>query len=442
MSPADVRRIKRKPNPMVSKGRYPAARVGNNMGTIAKGKRVKPRNPGTVVAHYDQNLYTQQTQCAYVGFWTAGNYDQIGLAYAGAVMRQIFAKCGAAPVTWQGSYRPMQNQSAGTLQQGPQEIQFLFSKEHASSITDGTGAIVPGTTYHTYVMTVNQTSSFEVYAEALRDQIRGRFDDGYLPAMWEAYMKAPDDNARRMICSNKHWGEEMVDFDAATTIKIQNVTPASNLIGPRSGEAYQAEMYNINDIAANPLQGKVYDFKNDTPRLAAGFKENYEMTTSSYQEIGEIETKLHNDQFMLTSKLRSGDTYSGTLLGCMKQPFNSTSVFRNIDTIGKVSMPAGGYKSLVRKAHVKTNTRRFVTSLFTKAMGSSSSTFAPHQPSKAQFNKAIMVALEPALRTASGNEEFVALACNQDIRMKVSLHRAPTKALPQLSKIYDRREDH
>lgn len=443
LSPYDVKKLNRKPvgNRLVSKGRYPAARVGNNMGSIKKGKKVKPRSPGTIVAHFDQNLYTQQKQVAYIGFWTAGTYDQIGLAYAGAVMRQIFARSGAPPVTWQGSYRPMQNQTAGTIQQGPQEIQFLFSKEHALAV-QSTGGVVTGTDYHTYVMTVNQTQSFEQYAEALRDQIRGRFDDGYLPCMWEAYIKTPDDTARRMICSNKHWGEEMVDLGARSTIKIQNVTPASNIIGDRAAATYQAEMFNVNDIAANPLQGKVYDFKNDTPRLASGFKENMELTTSTFREIGEIETKKHDSRFMLTNKLRSNEAWDGDLLGCMSQPFNGTSVFRNIDTIGQITMPPGGFKSIVRTAKVHTNTRRFVTSLMARAMGSSSITFAPHQPSKSHFNKAVMVGLEPALRTANGSQEFVCLAANQDVRLRISLKSAPTKALPQLAKVEARWQQH
>lgn len=428
LSPMDIKRRLMKARRPVAKtvkvGRYPAARVGSNMGNVRKGKKPKPRAPGTVFAHYDQNLYTQQKQVAYVGFWTAGNTDQLLDCYAGAIMRQIFTKCGFPPQTWQGLYKPFQDKDSSAITLGVQEIQFLFSRELGRPV-----AGAAGTDYHTYVMTVTATNSFTDYVEALRDQLIGRYDDGFLPACWEAFLST--DSQRRLVASNPNWGEEMVHFDATSTIKIQNVTPASNLVGDGRTDT---SIFNVNDIAANPLQGKVYDFANDVPKLVSAFAENYEATTTSYTNIADIQTKSRNQLFMDTKTLRSDSGWNGALLKSMSQPFSGPQVFRNVAGTTRVGMPPGGYKSFLRKAHLVANTRRFVRSVF--AYDSSTPTseggvlFAPNYPQKSMFNKAIMVGLEPALRTASGDSEFVNLAANQDIRMKVSLKRAPTKALP------------
>lgn len=439
MSPSDIRH-RYKPRAVPKRARYPIARIGSNMGSIKKGKKPVPRKAGTVACHFDANLYTRQKQTAYIGMYTAGSTDAILRCYAGALLRQVFSKAGFAPSSWEGDFKMSMNAPAGKDFENQQVryLRVIFSKEYGRPVS----GIAKSTEYQSQDIDCNTAVSFEALTTQLMNEIRDHYNDGFLPCKWEALSQPIVHNGgsfeylqKNIVASNINWGAEMVDFSSTNTIKFQNVTPATGLDDGSTGDRF-----NVNDVSANPIQGKLYDFKTDIPKLNANFLENIENTTDSYTQIGKFQAKSTSDYWAGVQYLRSGAAMSGSLLKAFAQPPSGPQVFRSLAGQKIVTMPPGGYKSIIRKANVKLNTRRFIRSLFSYEPDTTETTalFSPAMPAKSMFNKAIVLAVEPTLRTAAGDEEEVHLAANQDIRMAISLRKAPTRALPTYNDVIDR----
>lgn len=390
MSPADVRAMKRKPKQGQVKvaGVMPKYRIGTLIGTDRSKRTVDKAkvDPRVVKVHYDYNHVVNQATCAYFGFSDAGSLDQQLNHGCLALAQMIYRRAGAIAV-----HEDIDVQHTNLMRIDAIKIQFHAVK------ADGT------TDHYEDTITAGISTGTKTLS-ALRDAIvsaiisRGNNHGAFPVTMQILKVGAIDFD----IMQSYDLTNVIVHFDAMQKYKYQNVTPATD-----GGT-------NLNDVTANPLSGRLYQFKHVTPRLRAMVKEFDEKNTP-LDNLGKIEdiTADSSEGNLACEAFRTAGLYSNGLKLGFKQPPKAVSIFSNCSHEDKIYMPPGGYKQLIKKTSVKMNFKRFVIASLRTTTSGSLWVGLGNNERISRIGTSSMWALEPAVRTSA--DETTKVIVNREL---------------------------
>lgn len=386
---------------------YPKFRIGRQMGVFGK-PGPKPKPITGVKMRIDDHHTVSGTHTCYYGTSGASRYNTIKLL-ALHMVQDIAKKDGQVLSSWDAV---MQTYAQAGAHAGPGRLKYvtLRYRRQRSNAEDehfSDPLLVSSTPAETYVTLANRiTDSFIAQAK------RGYYPHEYqLVEQWEAGM--PD----RSYYTHNRFDEDIVEMYTVMNLKLQNVTTAQH--GERVG-------YNINDIDANPLQGRVYDFRHETPRLSAGFADQAE-TDTNFDTISKIGDVPNDNSYLIqVDNLRAMHLPTNDLQRAFRQPPGGAAVFGNCVGVKRLSMPPGGFFTVKRDFTVKCNTKRYIAGTIPVDWTVTTGTLKEIQP--VITRKAVMVGLEPTVRTATA--EVVTLTTNRDMTTTIKLKRASMPNAP------------
>lgn len=151
--------------------------------------------------------------------------------------------------------------------------------------------------------------------------------------------------------------------------KIQNITPAD------TSEAGVETGTNINDVAANALQGSVYDFSNPRPRFRKDWLDEVgshatnfaklESTKIPHVAIGGVASDDPDMYFSKCAFFRDGGVETGDLLSPWRRPLvNVKTVFQNCTNAGSFVMKPGGFTTMSRVFTFKGTFRQLALGMY------------------------------------------------------------------------------
>lgn len=419
MSPMDIGKIKRrKTQGQIPKGAtravMPKYRIGSLIGTEKSKRKVTGKmDPLKVTSHSDRCCTIDQKMVAYWGFSDASSQDDQLVQGVRALVQMFVRRAGLKVTTVEQKFKDSYLQHAISssdvrlnriiiqyLRRGPdgqsgelREVTFNVTED--SSVTTITGDIFTDIKYRAAGPDTEGLGEYPVRAILLTVTDSG---NGY------------------RTFATYDLSNCMVDFTYMRKFKWQNVTPADNTATPGDGTRYD-----LNDIHANPLSGKIYHFKGPVPIVRAAQLDNglldhlpnvqslIEYNPGAAPGVGVSRADGNLD----CRAFRTDGTYTGILYNAFMQPFKSQTFFKNVETEDKVYMPPGGYKQLIRKGEVTMNFTRFCKATVAPAKGSAGSAAKVGiEPMPPRIGGCTIWGLEPAVRTAP--EETSRIAMNME----------------------------
>lgn len=399
----------------------PIVRIGKSMGVFGKKGR-KPRPMKGVTLRLDERFDGYST----------GN-QQVGVCYFGAsygpssadILRTICMKIvqdiqkanGTAITTWDGQMPHSTDPGSHIENSRFHSVTFQYYRTKR----DGDYEKSVGSP-----ITLGLNDSYMDLAMTIRNQFREFAQKGYVP--FEMVLKDDVGNAYRQY--NKI-DEIMVTVYMESKHKLQNLTAATAV-------STGGDQTSINAIDANPVQGRIYDFGHQTPRLSRGFVSQASQI-DGYQDIGKLAATTASDannnwggSFVNTLWLRDhGDaapTASDALYRTFTQPPQGAAVFDNCVGAMNVSMPPGGFYTIKRSHTVKASLKRILRAIVELDPAETGSTELKGVASVPRVHKSFMIGLEPSVR--SSPTEKVSILVNREVTCKVSFKYAKIRNSP------------
>jgi len=347
MSPIDIGKIKRRKKQgqikNTTRAVMPKYRIGSLIGTAKSSRKVKGKmDPMTLTEHRDVHATVQQPMVAYWGYSDAGSHDQQLEMGVRALVNMFVRRAGLKPTSIYQSF----NESYLQDYSGNSDIR-LKKIVIAYQLTSTSGA----TNREEAEYAVNDTMSVHLLSTTIMADIKER-----------AFSRPGDTEGFpvRAILQNEQYGgtfvtfatfdlqNTMIDFSYMRKYKWQNVTPADTSQAP--GEFNQ---YSVNDINANPLSGRIYQYKHPVPQVRAAKLDNEDLP-----QLNLIQKTSGTDGALDCTAFRNGN-YTSLLEFPFKQPYKSMEIFKDTLSEDKVYMPPGGYKQLIRKGKKTMSFTRF-----------------------------------------------------------------------------------
>lgn len=396
---------------------YPTARVGAQTRVFGK-KGPKPKRIIGVKWKSDTNYQVEGSKACYFGAtYTITRFEM--LKHFTMVMTQDIAKRSGLVLSAWEALMPNYLQGGSHIADGRlKACQIRYRREREDSIDEFTS------TKHT--TTAGET--YNAFATALANDIKAKVVDGYYPFEYQLIEQSYSSGAAadRAYYIHNRLDEDMVDMYVTMNCKLQNVTPAS----VPAGESAGASVMNIDDIAANPLSGVIYDFQHEAPRLASGYEDAVSQGTgSSFSAISKIGQMGDNDEQYYVRALRVNEIAANELQRSFQQPPGGAAVFANCIGSKRVSLPPGGFFSIKRNFKVRCSVKRFLAGLFSNKGG-----VLTEKISRAIVRKGFMVGLEPTVRTTAA--EVVKLNVNKDTTHVMRMTRAKMPNAPAYVSFY------
>ena len=393
MSPMDISKIKRRKQGQIPKTAVravmPKYRIGTMVGT-EKSKRpvsLKKLDPMEIKTHIDSTSSVNQTGVAYFGFPDAGSQDEQLRQGCYALVNMFVRRSGLKISSINADFHD--NLSMPTdIFTGPRLARICIGWTRHDA--DGNGV------YAFESFDVTRTSSIKAIGDVIFSMIKSKAynpasaeTDGLWPAI--AHLQTIDidaypDSKLHKTFASYDLTNVMTDFAFMRKYKWQNVTPAG------------VDRNNINDIAANPLSGKIYKFKGPTPLIRAKVTDQLGLVLRDSIEAQGVSSPGTDSYDYLRTEAFRDNSFSNSLDVPFKQPFKANQFFKNAVTEDKCYLPPGGYKQLIRKDKVTLNFRRFCQATVYRT-GSALASFGYVQNMPAKIGTCTMWGLEPAVRT-------------------------------------------
>lgn len=349
MSPMDISKIKRRKTQGqikdTTRAVMPKYRIGTLIGTAKSSRKVKGKmDPLVITEHLDVHATVQQPMVAYWGYADAGSLDQQLEMGVRALVNMFARRSGLKPCNiyqaFEDSY--LQDYNADSTirwnrlvlgYQGIEEDGVIARDEFIINIADNMS-----------IYNITQTVMADLKAKANLNTFR------CVRAVLQSNDARSTGNAIYRTFATYDLENVMIDFSYMRKYKWQNVTPADTTQSP--GEFNQ---YSVNDINANPLSGKIYQFKHRVPQVRAAQLDNTDLP-----QLPTIQDVTGLDGALKTNAFRVSTDYNTSLEYPFRQPFKAMQIFKDTISEDKVYMPPGGYKQLIRKGKKTMNFTRFV----------------------------------------------------------------------------------
>lgn len=390
-------------NKRLKTGSFPAVRIGRLMGVHGrKGKKPKPITG--VRRKFDKSLLSTQSMVNYVGFQMFGSSWDILNTYCMHLVKDMMKRAGAAIDSWQGGVE------STTSDFRLWRIKMVFQNDPNTGTVDRVEEeIIP-----------TGNKSAEEIATLIAVAITNQYGNGYYPSSYRLIEQDGTVDGKHFY-RHDTWGEDMVHFAATSYANVQNVTPTDD-----GGT-------NINDVNANPLVGKVYDFKH--PYIK--FDEEYLREVGSivdFDELQKLQDMAYTQDLVETNYLRKDAlNYAEALPVAFKKPPRGAAVFNNLDGAKGISLPPGGYQVVKRSITVKCSARRFIAGVFNTFQASPVPLTKPLI--RPIVNKVMLMAFEPSVRSQSN--ESVKVIVNRRISHDLKIVRKKPSNLPVHNTVND-----
>lgn len=383
---------------------FPRARIGTLMGVHGR-KGPNPKRLKGVRAKFDKSLISEQNMTNYIGFGLFGSADDILRTYCMHLAKDMMIRSGAPIDSWQGEMKV--HAGSGSFQGRLDSVHLRFTKDTFDTSYDDVEDIVlaAGVTGNDFV-------------GLLHAAIRSWYFKGYYPQSYSLVENDGTPNGRRFY-SNETWGEDMVYFTGSTLVKLQNITPADE-----GGT-------NINDVNANPLTGRVYDFKHPYVKLRDEYAREVE-AIAGFGDLAKLQNINASTDLVDVNKLRS------TLTSDLAQAFvklpRGVAVFSNLDGAKGMSMPPGGYQVVKRLVKCAANTKRFIAGIYNNITADNTAPYL--KPiSRPIVNKVMLIGFEPTVRSATN--ETTKVICNRKITHDIIIRRKKPSNVPVFNEVQD-----
>jgi len=425
MSPMDISKIKRRKQGQIPKGAargvMPKYRIGSLIGTAQSKRKVTGKmDPLKVTSHSDRCCTIDQTMVAYWGFSDASSQDDQLLQGVRALVQMFVRRSGLKVSTVEQTFND--SYLYNSLTDNRTKLDRIVM-QYVRRGPDGKNGEIRES-----VIMVSEASSVTTISDAVLADIKAKAAGPDTPGLGEypvramLQTKSPFDPAF-FNYATYDLSNCMVDFTYMRKFKWQNVTPADNTLSPGD-----QSRYNLNDVHANPLSGKIYHFKGPVPVVRAaqldnGLLPNLSVLQSSIYEqlIGAPGVGVSRvDGSINCAGFRDNGDYSGTLYNAFQQPFKAQTFFKNVETEDKVYMPPGGYKQLIRKGKVTMSFTRFCKATVCPAKGTTGSeTLVGIEPMPPKIGGCTIWGLEPAVRTSPIETSRIAMNMETWLSAKV-----------------------
>lgn len=267
--------------------------------------------------------------------------------------------------------------------------------------------------YQSNSVGVSSTTTFKQLAESLRTSVITYARDGY----YLTTLKGVDLDDRYFYYRNRV-DEDMVTYTTTFYCKMQNVTPSDDSTTGAS---------TINDVNANPIRGKIYDFSDNRPKLAPAFAHTLK-SEAGFESMPAICQDETGERQVNVFALRNGGVISGQLHNAFRLPPNGAAVFKNCTGVKDVSIPAGGFYTVKRTRKHSGKLRRVLIEMVH---------MTDHSPDAGRYYitgkptsnlQSFMIGLRPTIK--SQENESVKLVINKDTNINVSIKRTKVPNAP------------
>jgi len=411
MSPMDISKMKRRKTQgqikNTSRGVMPKYRIGSLIGTAKSSRKVSGKmDVMSLTEHRDVHATVQQPMVAYWGYSDAGSLDHQLEMGVRALVNMFVRRAGLKPTSIYQSFNESYLQDQVNSDIRLKQIVFAFQG------VDGSGDIDRAET----IFAIADTDSVHLITQVIIAELKSKATSGaHAPvrAMLQSFVSGTYTTFATFDLENT-----MIDFSYMRKYKWQNVTPADTTQVP--GEFNQ---FSVNDINANPLSGKIYQYKHRVPQVRGAKLDNEDLP-----QLQKIQDNALDDGALDCTAFRNGD-YNSLLEFPFKQPYKSMEIFKDTVSEDKVYMPPGGYKQLIRKGKKTMNFTRFCQATIVQASYplnsrirfNSGSTIEP------RIGTSTIWALEPVIRTTSN--EVVRVATQMETWYTAKA-RSGSKAVP------------
>lgn len=420
MSPRDVKNIRRAPRRALrgqltkSTARVmPKYRIGSLVGTVRSKRKVTGKmDPLKVTTHSDRCCNIDQTMVAYWGFTDASSQDDQLVQGVRALVQMFVRRAGLKVSTV--DQRFLDSYLYNSVADNRIKLDRIIL-QYVRRGPDGKNGEIREVAFE-----VGLADSITTITNALFADIKAKGNGPDSTGMGEwpvraCLLQVTEKNPTRYdVFATYDLANCMVDFTYMRKFKWQNVTPADNTLSPGD-----QSRYNLNDVHANPLSGKIYHFKGPVPIVRAAQLDNgvlpnlpniqalIEYTPGAASGVG---TSRVDGNLDCTAFRTDGSYATGQLYNAFQQPFKAQTFFKNTDTEDKVYMPPGGYKQLIRKGKVTMSFTRFAKATVCPAKGSiGSTTLQGIEPMPPKIGGCTLWGLEPAVRTQPTEKTIIAL---------------------------------
>jgi hypothetical protein len=145
-------------------------------------------------------------------------------------------------------------------------------------------------------------------------------------------------------------GDHYLDMKITTLLRLQNISPSDS---PEAGAD------TVHDIHANPIQGKVFTFRNQRPH----FKDAYQ-SNNSFDTTTRVGMQSLNDYDQSPFDVIKGATNDDAFAHISRPPLNPRSLFSNAAGHGSVMLAPGAYRGYNCKFQRSETVKNFIKGVF------------------------------------------------------------------------------
>ena len=206
-----------------------------------KVKKVKKKSAikKNVTVKYETHGLIQRDDVSYFGFQSTGGLDELFEVACEGVMRSLLRKFR---ISIQTPDEPL------NLTQSVPAVDKFAINSRKRDYSDGTdGGVV------TDLIDLNSATYKSVVAD-FATKMRVRATSGHFPFFMKAYNNAGSASANEVMRDTK-FGQAKISLSTVMKIKLRNITPNDNNDSDRFA------------LDTNPLQGRLYKFAGDVPRV-------------------------------------------------------------------------------------------------------------------------------------------------------------------------------
>lgn len=412
MSPMDISKIKRrKKQGQIPKGAtrgvMPKYRIGSLIGTAKSSRKVKGKmDPLTLTEHRDVHATVQQPMVAYWGYADAGSLDDQLEMGVRTLVNMFVRRSGLKPTSIYQSF----NESYLQDYSGNSDIRLKRIVIGYQGIANDGDITRDETSFD-----IADTQSVHLITTPVMADLKSKaFTNSFRPvrAILQEFV-----SGTYTTFATYDLESTMIDFSYMRKYKWQNVTPADTTQQP--GEFNQ---FSVNDINANPLSGKIYQYKHSVPQVRGAKLDNEDLP-----QLQKIQNSEGIDGYLDTTAFRNGG-FDSVLEFPFKQPYKSMEIFKDTVSEDKVYMPPGGYKQLIRKGKKTMNFARFCQATIPLTSGSQNwTTRQSGSDVEPRIGTSTIWGLEPVIRTTTN--EVVRIATQMETWYTVKV-RPGSKSVP------------
>ncbi len=195
-----------------------------------------------------------------------------------------------------------------------------------------------------------------------------------------------------LVYADQNLSKNKITVQISGRFRFNNTTPA--------GDGGVGESTSINDVDANPLSGKIYTFRNQSPIFQSTFKD---AALPFVQDgIQNLNTVYPGFEVYGDTTVAAEGKGAAAFRDIDAPPLNPKAIWKNVKTTGNVAFPPGGFKtfntSYLRQGTIMTYIRD-ISQAVSNDNGGVLSISAPVYP---PAGDSFMMCLRPMIKT-SGN---------------------------------------